>query len=249
MEFQNWTLASNARWRLTADRRAVGAAVAGRVPERARHYSIEERPHSAQPHSTRAGATTRGRWRRSPSTTRPAIRWCSPHRTAEPQLRRGRLARRRATMDAAAAMGRTQRQARQAVRLLGVPHLFSGRLGRRRAPGRADDSAGHGDASARRHLHRRSGDPRPGALRSQGRFTPESRTGVIERLALGPWRRSQLGPCSSSDQGYCIGSWQRDRRIGLPAGKCWLGDPGTGIPLRSECCVSEGWATVRYNPI
>ena len=49
--------------------------------------------------------------------------------------------------------------------------LSNGHLGGERAPGRADDSAGHGGATARRHLHRHSGDPRPGELRSRRRFT------------------------------------------------------------------------------
>ncbi len=167
MEFQDWTLASKRA--VAADRRVVGAAVAGRVPQLPHPLHDEERSHRTQPlqpgqaqQRPAGGAGPRVRPWQQTGGVRPAVLLSLSTSTL-------RLARQRATTHATPTRGRTQPHV---LRLLGGPHLFNGRLGGERAPGRADDSAGLGGAPARRHLHRRFGDLRPGELRSRGRFTP-----------------------------------------------------------------------------
>ena len=59
MEFQNWTLASNAP--VAFDRRAAGAAVAGRVSQLPHPLHDEERSHRAQPLQPREANNDRPR--------------------------------------------------------------------------------------------------------------------------------------------------------------------------------------------
>ena len=68
-----------------------------------------------------------------------------------------------------------------------------------------------------------------GSMRTElrGLHPPESRTGAIEWSELGPWRRSELGPCFSADQGF-------------PQGKYWVSDPGNRGRSPSGTSASGG---------